>query len=512
MSGFGPVIVGDVFDEEVTASYGPTSLSDLYDAIAASGFGPVYLTEELEVRVPGIKGKQIRTGTFSVATANLIDGVFSANVAGRAKIADGYFDEATFESKVAALAITSGKLKLSGQTYDFSTAAALRAATPVAATDVANKTYVDSLVNGLNWQPAVNVMFYVGTRTIAQINALTPAAGWSVVAGDIGTPTAGTSDALAAGDVAEFDGTSWIRIVQQVGGFPPSGTRAVIAWPSSTTIYGPLVDNTDEGKIAQWDGASLTPTLTTPLDGWAVLCRGSTANPPTAYNENKGFSFTGTVPTGSWNQVAGPMPYATVGELSTVNAGDAASAGASANVSRGDHQHAVATAAPSSNLTGDTTNSEGASTSLARADHGHAIGTGTPADVGTANAAGSSANLVRADHVHRSPKPYVGDKSLPAVATTGNYQATGITIGATPALDGHVTVYVNGIRVSVGNGNRDDVGPGTNNVECYFSNDAGATARAIADIAILDALYWNGDHAGYDLAVTDVVDIVYETF
>jgi len=481
MSEFGPVLLGDLYEEyAVPAQVGPVLLGDLVDAVPMLSLGPVLLGEELEVKVPGITGRQITSGIRAVATVNLVDGVFSADVAGRAKMADGYFNEATFEAKVDPAAITAAKLKLSGQTYDFSTATALRAGTPVAATDVANKTYVDGLVNGLNWQPAVNLMFYVGTRTIAQINALSPAAGWTVVAGSAGTPTAGTSDALVTGDLAEFNGTSWIRIVTNVGGFPPNGTRAVVAWPSSATLHSPLVDNTDEGKIAQWAGASLTPTLTTPVDGWAVLCRGPTNNPPTAFNENKGFSFTGTVPAGSWNQVAGPVPYAAVGEITTVNGGDAASAGTSANLSRGDHQHAVATAAA--------------------------------VDVSTANAEGASVSLARADHTHRSPKPVVGDKARAPAATAGNYQTTALTITGTPALDGGVSVLVNGVAARLGNGNRNDVGSGTNNVECYFSGDAGATARLIADIVATDVLYWNGAHAGYDLAVTDVIDLLYETF
>jgi hypothetical protein len=414
--------------------------------------------------------------------------------------------------KINDAAVSAAKLLLVGQTYDFSSATALRAAAPVAATDVANKTYVDALVNGLNWQPAVATMFYIGTRTIAQINALSPAAGWSVVAGDGGTPTAGTSDALTVGDLAEFDGTSWRLIVDAVGGFPPDDTRAVVAWPNTTAIYGPLVDGTDEGKVATWDGTSLTPSLVSPTDGWALLCRGAATNPPTAYNENKQFAFSGAVPTGSWVQVGGPTPYAGVGELTTVNAGDAANAGTSANLSRGDHQHAVATAAPSTALDASTTNSEGASTSLARADHGHAITTGTPSDVGTANAAGAATSLVRSDHVHRAPKPYVGDKALAPAVTAGNYQTTGITITGSPALAGHVAVVVNGLRVRVGNGNRDDIGAGTNNVHCYFSNDAGATARVQGSIVATDTLYWNGGHAGYELAVTDFIDLVYETF
>jgi len=433
------------FDAAGAGLFGPVG-SEGFDAASAGLFGPVGF-ELWEARVAGIKGKQITTGADAVATANLVDGIFSATVAGRLKTATNYFDETTFSDKVAANAIIAAKLKLVGQTYDFSTATALRAAAPVAGSDVTTRTYVDALINGLTWQPAVATMYYIGTRTVVQINALTPLAGWSTVAGTAGTPTAGTSDALAIGDLAEFDGTSWKQIVTNSGGFPPNLTRATVAWPLAAVLFSPLTDGTDEGKVAQWDGTSLTPVLTTSLDGWAITCKGASTNPPTAFNENKQFAFTGVVPNGSWNQNGGPIPY----------------------------------------------------------------GTGV-VDVGIANAPGASSDLARVDHVHRSPKPYTGDKAQAPTVTSGNFSSTGITITVTPALDGDVAVYVMGIRATVGDGNRNNAGDFTNNVECYFSADGGTTPRAISAIVAGDTLYWNGTHAGYDLAVTDEVDIDYETF
>lgn len=427
----------------------------------------------------GIKGKQIETGADGVGTANLVDGILSADVAGRAKQASGYYNEATFTDKVAAAAITAAKLKTAGETYDLTGTTAVRVPAPVIATDAATKQYVDtSVASNVSWQAPANLMYYIGTRTVAQIDALTPSAGWSVVAGDAGTPAAGASDPVATGDMVEFDGTSWLVIIPNAGGFPPAGSRAVVAWPDTATLYGPLVDDTDEGKIADWDGLSLTPALTTSMDGWALLCKGSTPNPPVSFYENLQFIFSGVVPTGSWNQLGGSVPLAPVGEITTVNAGDAASAGVSSAVTRGDHQHAVATA--------------------------------TAVDAGTANAEGVSTSLARADHVHRVPRPYIGDKSRAPAATSGNYSTTGITITVTPALGGNVTVFANGIRAKLGDGNRDDLGDFTNNVECYFSADGGTTARAINAIVAGDTLYWNGTHAGYDLLVTDQIDLDYQ--
>jgi hypothetical protein len=196
-------------------------------------------------------------------------------------------------------------------------------------------TNIDGIIARIAWQEAAAVLYYVGTRTIAQIDALVPAAGWAVVAGSAGTPAAGVSDLLAIGDVAEYSGTAWKKIVTNVGGFPPDGTRAVVAWPGTATLYAPLVDGTDEGTIAEWFGASLTPSLIESEDGWTLLCEGSQTNPPTAYNENKQFSFSGTVPTGSWLQTGGPIPYGTnIQDVGLANA-----AGTSANLSRDDHVH-----------------------------------------------------------------------------------------------------------------------------------------------------------------------------
>lgn len=80
----------------------------------------------------------------------------------------------------------------------------------------------------------------------------------------------------------------------------------------------------------------------------------------------------------------------------------AGSAGTATDAARADHVHAIAAAAPSSNLTASTTNGEGSSSSFARADHSHAISTGTPGTItpDASASAGSSANLARADHTH----------------------------------------------------------------------------------------------------------------
>lgn len=105
-------------------------------------------------------------------------------------------------------------------------------------------------------------------------------------------------------------------------------------------------------------------------------------------------------------------------------------------------------------------------------------------DIGTGNAAA----VPSSDH-----------KDMAASATAADYsEACATPIIWTPAGDGYVRVFVNGVAVSVGNGVR--------STDCYFSGDGGATARSIANIQAGDTLYWVGSVAGYQLAVTDRVD------
>jgi len=160
-----------------------------------------------------------------------------------------------------------------------------------------------------------------------EINALTPTIGQSVVAGSPGTPTAGVSDLLAVGDVAEFNGTSWKKILGSVGGFPPAGTRALVD-TDPVTLYSPLVDGTDEGKFVQWDGTSLAPvSLVSPIDGDATLVKGENS-----VNENKQFVYDGVVPSGVWVQFGGSgLSHAALSALGWLVSGHTGTAGSLAS-------------------------------------------------------------------------------------------------------------------------------------------------------------------------------------
>jgi hypothetical protein len=114
----------------------------------------------------------------------------------------------------------------------------------------------------------------IGAATIAQIDALTPFVSLAVIAASAGTPSAGSSDTLAIGDIAEYDGASWKRTVENSGGFPPAGTAALVLTSLAGQPYYSPFSAADENKIATWDGTSTTPSsLVTPVAGQFTLTR-----------------------------------------------------------------------------------------------------------------------------------------------------------------------------------------------------------------------------------------------
>jgi hypothetical protein len=91
----------------------------------------------------------------------------------------------------------------------------------------------------------------------------------------------------------------WVKVVAAVGGYPPDGTRAVLS--TQTALISPYTDATDDGKIVEFDGTSLTGADTgEATDGSAVLILGEGG-----FYENNGYVYDGTVPSGSWIQFTG---------------------------------------------------------------------------------------------------------------------------------------------------------------------------------------------------------------
>lgn len=178
---------------------------------------------------------------------------------------------------------------------------------PVNAVDLVNKSYVDNIVTGLAWKAPAVVVSLVGNATVATINGLGIVAGNAYVVTDSGTLTRG-SVAVVAGDMVEDNGTDWVKVVSNSGGFIPSGTRAILS--TTTALISPYTDATDDGKVVSFSGSSNTGTDTGDATNYsALLIQNATHD---SYYENIGFTFEGTVPTGSWIQFTG---------AGTINAG-----------------------------------------------------------------------------------------------------------------------------------------------------------------------------------------------
>lgn len=95
----------------------------------------------------------------------------------------------------------------------------------------------------------------------------------------------------------------------------------------------------------------------------------------------------------------------------------------------------------------------------------------------------------------------IQDKDQTPSATSGDGEDSGVDISTTPVDDGYVEVKVNGVAYTLGDG--------VKTKDCYFSDDAGSTAKAISGIAAGDSLYWNGVIAGFNLSASDRIDLVY---
>jgi hypothetical protein len=137
--------------------------------------------------------------------------------------------------------------------------------------------------------------------------------------------------------------------------------------------------------------------------------------------------------------------------------------------------------------------------------HTHTSGAWTfPVDqlqiTGTPDSANDAVNKQYVDDTEGG-SPTIDDKELNPAATTGDGQDTNLDITNTPLVDSYVRIEVNGVGAVLGDG--------VKTKDCFFSADAGSTARAISAIAAGDSLYWNGAIAGFDLETDDVIDMLY---
>jgi len=106
--------------------------------------------------------------------------------------------------------------------------------------------------------------------------------------------------------------------------------------------------------------------------------------------------------------------------------------------------------------------------------------------------------------INSSGQIYVSGDSVYQTAnpldTTGNGSPTGVLVASTPLNYSTVKVFVNG-QIQI-------IGDGVTNTDCYFFD--GVNPVGVDDISSGDELYWNGNIAGYNLNIGDLILILYE--
>jgi hypothetical protein len=100
-----------------------------------------------------------------------------------------------------------------------------------------------------------------------------------------------------------------------------------------------------------------------------------------------------------------------------------------------------------------------------------------------------------------APSPDDKDQ-IPLATGPGDGYSTGLALTNDPFGQSYVSVFINGLMTTVGNGSKA--------LNCYFSADGGTTAKPIASLTAGDELYWNGATAGFDLDASDRVDFDYD--
>lgn len=93
------------------------------------------------------------------------------------------------------------------------------------------------------------------------------------------------------------------------------------------------------------------------------------------------------------------------GTPSTIQPDDSASGGSSEYAARTDHVHAIATEAPSTNLSVSSSNTEGSSTSFSRADHVHAVTTSSNPGAAEAILATDASGDIQIQHIGLGASP-----------------------------------------------------------------------------------------------------------
>lgn len=139
--------------------------------------------------------------------------------------------------------------------------------TPVNSSDAVNKTYADNIASNIVWKAPVAVLNMIS-------DALSSPPG-SPVKGDayvVGASPSGGWASFSEGDIVEYSGTTWVRIVAQSGNEPPNGTVVLVAATSSTTPSGSFAGKAKQ--VAVYNASSNSWSFSVPVNGESRLVYG----------------------------------------------------------------------------------------------------------------------------------------------------------------------------------------------------------------------------------------------
>ena len=371
-----------------------------------------------------IKGKQLAAQTIDTRELN---------------------DSAVTLAKIADTQITSAKLNISSQAWDFSAASAFSVPAPSSSAHAATKGYVDGVAQGLDIKASVRL-------------------------------------ASVLGDLASFTYSGGV-LTQQVlaaitidGVTPASGDRVLVRHMSTATENGIYtISQVGDGSTTAW-----TLTRAADFNTSALASPGSF----TFVEEGNTLADTGWVMSSNAPITldTSDIVFTQFSSAGVVNAGDALS-------KSGNDLNVNVSASGGIEITSDELNIKLKNSSVLTDASGLEVGLNAEGSIAIKGAAGLAAPIMR---------PQAGL----AVASTISTDDTdsGLSLAATPPAGGFVQVLINGVMIELGDGAKDKDG--------YFTGDNGTTARAHNALASGDKFFWNGSSV-FALETSDRVDFLF---
>jgi hypothetical protein len=250
-------------------------------------------------------------------------------------------DWSTFNSKQASLGFTPEDVA------NKSTNTSLGTSNTLYPSQNAVKTYVDNIATGISWQNPVELVNVIADSTLPPVSPVN-LDGYIINSG--GTPSSDWGPGLAAGDLVQRQGSSWVKIKSLV-----VGDRFGVAFKSSTTPSGSMTGKKNNlVEVTGGSSGAFTYTFTAPVNNYAVFVQNSNAfynnvsfvysssltswvqlSASVSFTFGNGLQTNGTAVslgplTADWNQT-GVFDINTAGDIS-VNGGDLKTSSASATL------------------------------------------------------------------------------------------------------------------------------------------------------------------------------------